>query len=47
MNKKNHRNNWVKPEIKELSVVNTAADCNTGGKVNGLNDALSPTTCQS
>lgn len=38
---------WIKPEIKQLSVINTAADCATSGKVNGLNDALSPTTCQS
>ena len=45
MNEEHHLIDWVRPEIKQLPVVNTAADCTT--KLNGLNDALSPTTCQS
>ena len=47
MNEKYQLTSWVRPEIKQLPVVNTAADCTADGKVLGLNDALSPTTCQS
>ncbi len=47
MNEEHHLIDWVRPEIKQLPVVNTAADCAGSGKLNGLNDALSPTSCQS
>jgi len=47
MNDKQLLGYWIKPEIKQLSVINTATDCTSSGKVIGLNDALSPTTCQS
>lgn len=47
MNELHQLNKWVKPELKELSTLSTAADCASAGKANGLNDAFSPTTCQS
>lgn len=47
MNEGYQLNNWIRPEIRQLPIVNTAADCASSGKVNGLNDALNPTDCQS